>query len=436
MSTMLRKEWRSVLHSLWGYGFLALFFLLFGIMATVFHCSYGYTNFEFGLPYYCLAAALSFPLLTVPMFRREHRGEGDQLLGMLPLSAKDRILGKLLCLVSLFCVVCAVSALFPLVLHWMTGVALPSAYLSLLVFLLFGLALLMIEAFVSMTVKNTVVAWIVSYGIPVLLVLINNLADLIPVAFIKTAVEYLSLVGATTPFVFSLVDLRVLILYGSVAALFFLLSYFFGKKKAGEPAPKRKGRGVLFVSVLVLCGLLLNVGVALIPSRFRTMDGTPTNLYTLSDGAKKFLSEIDEDVTLYLVKESGDDRRFEYFLERLAAQNKHLTLKTVKLEDSAEILSKVGATTVIPSKIFETAAMGVPILLGVDGEARSIIEQYGAGLFYEPENKADFLEKLDTLFGSPPIYDDCRKGGQRLAIDFDRKKLAQKMLDILCQKNK
>ena len=93
-------------------------------------------------------------------------------------------------------------------------------------------------------------------------------------------------------------------------------------------------------------------------------------------------------------------------------------------------------TTVIPSKIFETAAMGVPILLGVDGEARSIIEQYGAGLFYEPENKADFLEKLDTLFGSPQIYDDCRKGGQRLAIDFDRKKLAQKMLDILCQKNK
>ena len=93
-------------------------------------------------------------------------------------------------------------------------------------------------------------------------------------------------------------------------------------------------------------------------------------------------------------------------------------------------------TTVIPSKIFETAAMGVPILLGVDGEARSIVEQYSAGLFYEPENKADFLEKLDTLFGSPQIYDDCRKGGQRLAIDFDRKKLAQKMLDILCQKNK
>ena len=48
-------------------------------------------------------------------------------------------------------------------------------------------------------------------------------------------------------------------------------------------------------------------------------------------------------------------------------------------------------TTVIPSKIFETSAMHIPIMLGVDGEARKLVEQYGAGLYYEPENKADFL---------------------------------------------
>ena len=145
MSTMLRREWRSVFHSLWGYGFLALFAFVFGLMATVFHSTYGYTNFEFGLPYYGVAAALSFPLLTVPFFRRAHRGEEDQLLGMLPISAKDWILGKLLCLVCVWSAACAVSALYPLVLHWMVGVSLPSAYLSLLVLYLFGLALLLVQ---------------------------------------------------------------------------------------------------------------------------------------------------------------------------------------------------------------------------------------------------------------------------------------------------
>ena len=37
----------------------------------------------------------------------------------------------------------------------------------------------------------------------------------------------------------------------------------------------------------------------------------------------------------------------------------------------------------IPSKIFENAVMQIPILLGVDGEARSIIEKYHAGVFFD-----------------------------------------------------
>ena len=86
--------------------------------------------------------------------------------------------------------------------------------------------------------------------------------------------------------------------------------------------------------------------------------------------------------------------------------------------------------TVIPSKIFENAGMGIPILLGVDGEARRIVESYGAGLAFEPENEADFRMKLDELLDRD-CYLCCRKGCAALAADFDRKKLAAGMLDIL-----
>ena len=85
--------------------------------------------------------------------------------------------------------------------------------------------------------------------------------------------------------------------------------------------------------------------------------------------------------------------------------------------------------TVIPSKIFENAAMQIPILIGVDGEARSIVEQYEAGLFYEPENSNDFLDKLEII-GTPEQYKKCQEGGLKLAKAFDRKKLANKMLQI------
>ena len=90
-------------------------------------------------------------------------------------------------------------------------------------------------------------------------------------------------------------------------------------------------------------------------------------------------------------------------------------------------------TTVIPSKIFETSAMHIPIMLGVDGEARKLVEQYGAGLYYEPENKASFLEKLNIILSSRQKYEECQAGCDKLARAFDRKKLAQEMLEIICE---
>lgn len=86
--------------------------------------------------------------------------------------------------------------------------------------------------------------------------------------------------------------------------------------------------------------------------------------------------------------------------------------------------------TVIPSKIFENAAMGIPILLGVQGEAQGIIEKYGAGLCFEPENEEDFCSKLSLLL-EPRQYCEARNGCLKLAQDFDRKVLANKMFEII-----
>jgi hypothetical protein len=86
--------------------------------------------------------------------------------------------------------------------------------------------------------------------------------------------------------------------------------------------------------------------------------------------------------------------------------------------------------TVIPSKIFENAAMQKPILLGVEGEAKALVEQYGAGLAFEPENKADLLAKI-ALLQDPERYRQCQEGCARLAADFDRRQLAVKMLGAI-----
>lgn len=88
-------------------------------------------------------------------------------------------------------------------------------------------------------------------------------------------------------------------------------------------------------------------------------------------------------------------------------------------------------TTVIPSKIFENAGMEIPIIMGVEGEAKEIIEHYGAGLCFDPENEEDFNKKLSMLLDNHELYNKCKEGCRRLSIDFDRKKLAAKMLEYI-----
>ncbi|NND34260.1 MAG: glycosyltransferase, partial [Saprospiraceae bacterium] len=87
--------------------------------------------------------------------------------------------------------------------------------------------------------------------------------------------------------------------------------------------------------------------------------------------------------------------------------------------------------SVLPSKIFENAATGKPILLGVEGEAKELIQRYNAGLCFEPENVDEFLEKLDCLKVNKRVYEQCNNGALQLASSFDRKRLAFQMLQSL-----
>ncbi|HIQ27555.1 MAG TPA: glycosyltransferase WbuB [Sulfurovum sp.] len=87
--------------------------------------------------------------------------------------------------------------------------------------------------------------------------------------------------------------------------------------------------------------------------------------------------------------------------------------------------------SLIPSKIFESASMRKPILLGVEGEAKQIIETHNAGMAFEPENKETFLAGVDRLAHDKVYYHELQNGCDTLAEHFSRKSLASKMLQVL-----
>jgi len=87
----------------------------------------------------------------------------------------------------------------------------------------------------------------------------------------------------------------------------------------------------------------------------------------------------------------------------------------------------------IPSKLFEPLAMGKPILLGVDGEARELFITRGkAGLFFEPENANDLSDKISEMILNKSNSEQMGLNGKKyVAENFNRKKLAKLFFEKL-----
>lgn len=88
--------------------------------------------------------------------------------------------------------------------------------------------------------------------------------------------------------------------------------------------------------------------------------------------------------------------------------------------------------TVIPSKIFESMAMSVPIVLGVEGEVKGIIEQAQTGLCIEPESAEQLANALLELKEDRTLYTELSaRGRPYVSSEFDRKVLADQYLKII-----
>ena len=88
-------------------------------------------------------------------------------------------------------------------------------------------------------------------------------------------------------------------------------------------------------------------------------------------------------------------------------------------------------TTVIPSKLFESMGMGLPVLHGVEGESADIVREEGAGIPFEPENAGQLCDALVRLKSNPAELEQFRARCLKGAQNFDRTNLALRMMKIL-----
>lgn len=86
----------------------------------------------------------------------------------------------------------------------------------------------------------------------------------------------------------------------------------------------------------------------------------------------------------------------------------------------------------LPSKMFEALASELPIILGVEGEAKNLIEEAGAGIVVEPENPEELALAVKTLYNNYQLRKRLGRNGREYVIkNYSRTSIARKLERIL-----
>jgi len=89
--------------------------------------------------------------------------------------------------------------------------------------------------------------------------------------------------------------------------------------------------------------------------------------------------------------------------------------------------------SVIPSKLFECMAMGVPVLHGLRGESADIVRETGCGETFEPGNAQQLAERVRALSTNPEALARYSAAGIVASQHYGRRDRALAMLKVLEQ---
>ena len=185
MIAVCKREFRALFSNLTGFLFLAVYFLILGIMVTVFNLTGNkIAAFHNQISNMALALGILIPFLTMRLFAQEKREGTEHLLRILPLRTADIVLGKYLACLSVLGIAALGTMLFPLFLSLFGNVNMKAAYLAILALFVMGAALLAIAVFFASLSKSYVCSALFAFLANLVLFLITVLGgNLLPAPF-------------------------------------------------------------------------------------------------------------------------------------------------------------------------------------------------------------------------------------------------------------
>jgi len=154
------------------------------------------------------------------------------------------------------------------------------------------------------------------------------------------------------------------------------------------------------------------------------------------------LQETNPEIVFLMLGEGSDKER----IAALAQERGLTNLRFVDQQPREKIPAYISASdvclvllkktdlfkTVIPTKMLEFMSCARPVILGVDGQARAILEESRGGLVIEPENSAALVKAIRDLAENRALARELGESGRKYIVrKFSRRQTAEKYIHVL-----
>ena len=217
MKAIYRHELSSYFTNLSGYVFAAFLLLFAGIYTMAINIQSAVASFEYVLQNMSFTFLIIVPVLTMRSVAEEKRQRTDTLLYSLPVSMTEVVLGKYTAMLTVFLVPVLVVSFYPLILSAYGSVYLPAAFSAILGFFFLGAALIAVGLFLSSLTESQAVAAALCFVV----LLINYF--LVSLAGFVSSASFASLVAFSLLAILAAVLVRVMTKNSFTALLTLLL---------------------------------------------------------------------------------------------------------------------------------------------------------------------------------------------------------------------
>lgn len=223
MFAIFKKELKSFFYSPIAYVVIGLFELVMALFFYIFNFSASSSDISTAFLFGGFLLIAVVPLLTMRLIAEDRRSGVEVLLLTSPTSITGIVLGKYLAAFTVFAIMTAVTAIFPLLMLFFGPVAVAQILTTYLGFLLLGAAFIAVGVFASSLTENQIIAAIIGF----VAILILYFMSLISNAIGGTAaivINWISLSYKYGNFPSGILDLSDIVFFASFIAIFLFLT--------------------------------------------------------------------------------------------------------------------------------------------------------------------------------------------------------------------